>query len=158
MESAYIILLVILIMICFAWATAKAAFWLWWMMGEPMSDGQTASNAKGRIFSKLGIWVCKKFNQFEQVENARLGLAMHKAGDPKKIKGILDTKKTNPYKALGVCVICMGFHFANINYLLLSVLFYSLTDLPWYVFVLGFAYFWAITLAFLQHTVSKYLG
>jgi hypothetical protein len=158
MEFVLITFYSIMIVIAFTWATSKMIFWLWWMMGSPASDGVIATCARGRIFSKIGQKICDRYNRFEVKESQRLQELMEGVnGNAQKMSEIIDSKKINPYKAFGVCVICFGTHFSYITSIVLLILFHtSIQSLQWYVFLLVFAYYWVLTLAFLQDVVKKH--
>lgn len=158
MELGFAATYIIAITVAFAWVTSKAIFWLWWMIGEPVSDGNTAMWAKGRIFSFYGKWVCSKYNDFEQKNANRMQRLMDQhSGNAKMIKQILDKPYVNPFKAMGVCVICFGFHLSYLTCIFL-LLYFSIfiCSLWWSAMALIFAFFPALTLTFLQGSVKHY--
>jgi hypothetical protein len=102
-----------LVIFLFIYACTSGAFawFIWKCLGSPQV-GQTgeAVNLNGWIFSKLGAWICKKYNAYEIDQ--------------------LDTeeefRQLNPYRPFGVCLICFSYWIV----LLLTILILFVLKLP----------------------------
>jgi hypothetical protein len=73
-----------------AFMTATFSHFLHWCIGSP--NGYDVKT--GRIFSKYGVWISKQYDLTEE-----------------RLKG----KGLNWYKAMGMCVYCMGVYIAIIS-------------------------------------------
>lgn len=119
--------------VCAAFLSAQAIYWFWWFMGSPavIDEMQMFCEAKrGRIFSKLGSWIAKKYNDFEETKYN--DFIAKNTNNP---KAAYEPTHLNFWKIAGCCIYCFAvwanlFLFAawlyiaaeNLNYQIAAIL------------------------------------
>lgn len=137
----------VFVFVFLALISGVCAIHVWQFFGSPHKDFQGGyTYIQGQILSSYGRWLCEKGNKYEQgqLEEAMLKAEADKQKDANYY---LERIGANPYKALGLCVSCFAFHFGNLFGTVSALGMYVSGLFPWF-YLLIFAWFWGLSLAF----------
>lgn len=85
--------------------------------GYCIGNPESGQVKRGRIFSKLGLWLEVKYEQHEADEGLRLSSKMIGRTQDERER-LARGKKLNWYKALGMCPVCVNPYITTIIYIL----------------------------------------